>query len=31
MQYIGENAGYKCKDCPIVLCLNCSQKNFLWK
>ena len=28
MQYIGENAGYKCKDCPIVLCLNCSQKIF---
>ena len=28
IQYIGENGGYKCKDCPIVLCLNCSQKIF---
>ena len=28
LQNIGENGGYKCKECPIVLCLNCSQKIF---
>ena len=28
LQYIGEKAGYKCKDCPIVLCLNCSDRIF---
>ena len=28
LQNIGGNGGYKCKDCPIVLCLNCSQKIF---
>ena len=28
LQNIGDNGGYKCKDCPIVLCLNCSQRIF---
>ena len=25
---IGDKGGYKCKDCPIILCLDCSQKIF---
>ena len=28
LKKVGENGGYKCKECPIVLCLNCSQKIF---
>ena len=25
---IGDKGGYKCKDCPIILCLDCSQRIF---
>ena len=25
---IGDKGGYKCKDCPIILCMDCSQKIF---
>ena len=28
LKRIGESGGYKCKECPIVLCLDCSQRIF---
>ena len=28
LQNIGDKGGYKCGDCPIILCIDCSQKIF---
>ena len=25
---VGDKGGYKCKECPIILCINCSQRIF---
>ena len=28
LQFIGDKGGYKCNECPIFLCINCSDKIF---